>query len=106
VFPPKKKPFPMKPKSADLSDPDPLDEKQMPKAPAKPAMAEEAPEAEEDYGAKLTADLEAVGEQYGLDAETTRKVAAGFFSAAAKCLGGEEPVEHDAGGMSMEGEEE
>jgi hypothetical protein len=29
-----------------------------------------------------------------------------MFRAAAKCLGGEEPVEHDAGGMSMEGEEE
>jgi hypothetical protein len=75
----------------DLSDPDSLDEKPMPK------MAEEAetPEHEgaEEYGAKMMADLEAAGEANGLDAATTRKVAASFFGAMAKCLGGEEPAE-------------
>lgn len=98
MFPKKKKPGldvmiavgkPKKP--AELSDPDPLDEK-----PPKPAHEEaETPEYEENeqYGAKLIADLEAAGEEHGLDKATTRKVAASFFGAMAKCLGGEEEAE-------------
>jgi hypothetical protein len=102
MFPPKKKPFPAKP---DLSEPDSLDAKPTPKMP----MHEEAEEpAVEASGAKLLADIEAAGEEHGLDAETSRKVAGSMFAAAAKCLAGEQgPVaEYDAGGMSMEGEEE
>jgi hypothetical protein len=103
-----KKPF-MKPKpKADLSEPDSLDAKPKFKMPMHEEAEEPEVEASEDYGAKLMADIDAAGEEHGLDAQTTRKVAASIFSAAAKCLAGEqEPVEsYDAGGESLEGEEE
>jgi hypothetical protein len=92
-----KKPFPMK-KSADLSEPDSLDAKPKPKmpmhAPPRDIEGEAEVEMSEDYGSKLLADIEAAGEEHGLDAETSRKVAGSMFSAAAKCLMGEqEPVE-------------
>ena len=106
MFSPKKKPFPMKLK-ADLSEPESLDAKPKPKMPMH--EEEETPEAEEseDYGAKLVADLEAAGEEHGLDAQQSRAVAASFFGAMARCLGGEqEPAERDMGAVDLEEEEE
>lgn len=80
--------------------------------PEKPAMAPDhaAPPdmgAADDYGAKLTADIDSVFEGAGIDKAQGRQIAAQLFSAVAKCLGGDnEPAEHDAGGMDLEGNQE
>lgn len=87
---------------SDLDSPVPVD------GPKKAHEADESPaeEANEDYGAKLVADIEAVGEQHGMDAAASRAAAGAFFRAAAECLirdAGDGMAEHDAGGMEMEG---
>lgn len=70
--------------------------------PPKPPAAEESPtheatetpdmETGEDYGAKLTADIDSVFADAGIDKSQGREIASKLFSAVAKCLGG------DAGG--------
>lgn len=85
-----------------------------PKTPPKPPMAatpEPQPPAQdegEDYGAKLTADIDAVFEGAGMDKEQGRQIAAQLFSAVAKCLGGEsepaaEPQMDDMSNPNSEG---
>jgi hypothetical protein len=94
-------PFPMTKKAApDLGEMDPLDKpKGAPRPAAPPEMAapKQAPDAD-DYGAKLTADIEAVGAEHGMDAATSREAAGAFFRAAAECLmgGGEQEPAQEA----------
>lgn len=90
MFPPKKKKpgidaFPVgKPKS-DLDTPSPVDREE----PEAPEVEPPAEDASADYGAKLVADIEAVGEQHGMDAATSRAAAGAFLKAAAECLLGD-----------------
>lgn len=46
-------------------------------------------EAGEDYGAKLTADIDSVFADAGIDKDQGRQIASKLFSAVAKCLSGD-----------------
>jgi hypothetical protein len=68
--------------------------------------AAESPQEEggEEYGAKLLADIDAVGKRYGADSETSRALAGDMFEAIARCLKGggeseqEQPVDDSGQG--------
>ena len=119
-------PFPMKKKKPfgeELDEPEALDEPKKPPmaAAAKPPMSDdpmngapayrpkaaptmdEPPVAEisesgDDYGAKLVADIEAVGTAHGMDSSQSKAFAADLFGAVAECLGRASA----GGGMGME----
>jgi len=52
----------------------------------------------DDYGAKLVADIAAVGEAHGMDSSQSKAFAADLFGAVAECLGRASA----GGGMGME----
>lgn len=64
----------------------------------------EAPDAPDDYSAKLMADIESAGMAHGLDPAASRSFAADLFDSVAKCLRGDAEPEADAMDMEAEGE--
>lgn len=64
----------------------------------------------EDYGAKILADIDSVGKEFGADSETARAACAKFLSAIAKCLsgesGGDDQQQPEAGGEQFGGGDE
>lgn len=95
--------------TSEPAAPEPAPKPQMAATP-EPAAPPEPPaqEAGEDYGAKLTADIDAVFEGAGIDKAQGRQIASQLFSAVAQCLGGDsepsgEPPMEDMSGQSSEG---
>ncbi len=66
-------------------------------SPAHEATESPAEEGAEDYGAKLTADIDNVFSEVGIDPTEGRQIASRLFSAVAKCLSGGSSGEGDQG---------